>query len=154
MGEAENTALLETTDLLLLNKEEALAFSVTTTLESALQKLTEAGAQIVCITDGKNGAYGAIGNQKPEIRNQLTILHCPCAPANVIDTTGAGDAFGVAATWARICGFDLKTILRAGSMNAASVVEHFGAEAGLLTDTDMRKRLEEIRLDVEELPCM
>ena len=140
IADAENAVLLKHTALLLLNKEEALAFTHTETIEDAMTILLQAGTHTICVTDGKNGAYGA--NQKPKTKNQLTIVHCPTAPTTIVDTTGAGDAFGTGATWALLHGFDLPTILRAGSINAASVVAAFGAQAGLLTDTEMITRLE------------
>lgn len=133
MTAAGNRELLSFTTLLLLNKEEALTFTKAGTAEEAMQKLIDAGTKIVCITDGKNGAFASDGKQ---------LYQCPALPdAKIVDTTGAGDAFGIGATWALLQGEDLPTALRAGTINATSVIGAIGAQAGLLTDTQMRQRL-------------
>jgi sugar/nucleoside kinase (ribokinase family) len=138
-----NRRFLAVTDLLMLNKEEALLFTHTESVDDALAALLKAGAQVVCITDGGNGATAATARE---------AFHCPAiAGTTIIDTTGAGDAFGVGATWALLHGFDLPTMLRAGTINATSVLESIGAEAGLLTDTEMRRRLDTTSLSVTPL---
>lgn len=134
-----NRALLAATDLLLLNKEEALAFAKTKTVREALSILTQAGAKIVCITDGANGCDASDGTD---------IYHCPSLPATVIDTTGAGDAFGTAVTWALITGKNLPTALKAGTINAKSVVGSIGAQHGLLTDIQIESEIAHTPLEV------
>ncbi len=136
-----NRELLAHTRLLLLNKEEALAFTHQDTLEKAVASLLEAGVTICCITDGK---YGARAWTRTE------AWHCPgITNTHIADTTGAGDAFGTAATWALLQGMDLPTMLRAGTINATSVLGSIGAEEGLLTDTEMHNRLRTLHLPVE-----
>ena len=49
---------------------------------------------------------------------------------------GAGDAFGTGATWALLRGFDLKTMLQAGTINATSVVGVVGAAVAIMKDTE------------------
>ena len=138
-----NCALLSHTDLLQLNKGEALKFSKTETVEDALKVLLEKGAKNVLITDGKNGTVASDGKK---------LYRCPVVENNnVIDTTGAGDAFGTGTTWSLITGSNLSEALRAGTINAASVVSAIGAQAGLLTETEMRSRLKETKLDVDIL---
>lgn len=133
LQKASNRALITCSDLLLLNKEEALAFSNTQTEKDALHALIEAGTKVVCITDGPQGATATDGK---------TLYHCPALDGNVVDTTGAGDAFGSAMTWALLQGFDLPMSVRAGTINAQSVVQVIGAEDGLLTDTQMHSKLQ------------
>jgi sugar/nucleoside kinase (ribokinase family) len=140
-----NTKLTSHTDLLLLNKEEALAFTKCATVDKAIKTLLDIGTKKVCVTDGKNGTWASDGKQ---------LYHCPIIPnVTVVDTTGAGDAFGTAVTWALLDGRDLPTALRAGTINASSVVGAMGAQAGLLTHTEMLRRLEEthIALDTRTL---
>ncbi len=141
MGSRDAAALLKITNLLLLNKEEALAFSKTKTTEEALKKLTDAGAKNVCITDGKNGVVASNGTQ---------MFRCPILKnAPVIDTTGAGDAFGTAAFWSLLTGNSLQKALLSGTLNGASVVGAIGAQAGLLTETQIREKLNQNLLEVE-----
>ncbi len=139
LAHAHTRTLLTHTTLLLLNAEEAIAFSGAPNVHGALQTLAGAGVRYVCITDGKNGTHATDGTQ---------AWFCPVVDAPVVDTTGAGDAFGIGATWALSQGLDLPTALRAGTMNAASVITHIGAQAGLLTDTSMRAKLSETPLAV------
>ncbi len=139
----DKKALLKITNLLLLNKEEALKFSGSDTIEQALKILSAAGVKNVCITDGKNGTLATDGTK---------TYHCPILPnVNVIDTTGAGDAFGVGTAWALSQGESLPMSLCAGTLNAASVVGAIGAQAGLLTEHQMRDRLKSHPLSVSEI---
>ncbi len=143
-SDKRNQAVLAHTDLLLVNKEEALSFAHATSIEEALRILSSLGVGIVCISEGKRGATATDGKQ---------VYHCPSDPnAHVVDTTGAGDAFGSGMTWALVNQMDLPAALQAGTMNATSVLGTIGAEAGLLTETDMRKKLTDIRLDVHVRP--
>ncbi len=139
LEEVHNKQLVAHTDILFLNKEEALGFTGADTSQNALKILVAAGAHIVCITDGKNGCMATDGT---------TLYHCPIAPGPVIDTTGAGDAFGTGVTWGLLSGKNLPTSLRAGTINAMSVVGVIGAQAGLLTETRMLSELDRITLDV------
>ena len=138
-----NKHLLEHTNLLLVNKDEALAFSKKDSVREAFEVLLEGGVKNVCITDGKKGALATNGK---------TYWHCPIlTKGDVTDTTGAGDAFGTGTTWAILQGEDLPTALKAGTLNAESVVSAIGAQAGLLTEDEMQKRLTEISLEVASI---
>lgn len=144
MEPQNNRELLKHTDLLLLNKEEALTFSKTTSIKQALTALCRAGVKNVVITDGSRGCTASDGNH---------VYHCPIVSGvNIVDTTGAGDAFGTAATWALVQGQTLPTALKAGSINAASVVSAIGSQTALLTDTEISTRLEAIDLTVDSQP--
>lgn len=138
-------SLLKNTDLLVLNREEALHFSGQSTVDDALRKLLSTGAARVCITDGRRGSTVSDGKM---------IYRCPVLEGiDVVDTTGAGDAFCTGVTWGLLQGWDLPIALRTGTINSASVVGAIGAQAGLLTDIEMIRRLEatEIRVDAVTL---
>ncbi len=142
--DTRNRAVLARTNLLVLNKEEALSFSHATSTEEALRILSSLGVKVVCISDGKRGATATDGKQ---------VCHCPTMEnAPVADTTGAGDAFGTGLTWGLLSQMDLPTALQAGTINATSVLGTIGAEAGLLTERDMRKKLTDTHLDVHVRP--
>lgn len=139
-----NAALLKRTDLLLVNDDEALTFTGEKTLQAALRALLKAGVHMVCITEGERGVTASDGTH---------LYHCPSvASAEIVETTGAGDAFGTGATWALLHGMDLPTALKAGTINATSVVGAIGAQAGLLTDIEMRERIESVQLPVSVRP--
>lgn len=135
-----NKLLLRHTYLLLVNKEEAFKLTGTATIPEALRTLKNAGVCTVCITDGAKGSYATDGTN---------VFFCPSLPAQVVDTTGAGDAFGTGMTWALLTGKDLPTSLQAGTMNALSVVGALGAQPGLLTETEMHSRLASLTLPIE-----
>ena len=109
--------------------------SSATSIPDALKKLKAVCKGIVCITDGQQGAYATDGTQ---------TLHCGILEKEVVDATGAGDAFGTGMTWGVLTGKDLPTCLRAGTINATSVVQVIGAEPGLLTQTQMLSKLAEL----------
>lgn len=139
-----NSELLAHTDLLLLNKEEALAFTKTTDIESAIKKLLATGVANVAITNGRRGVAASDGN---------TIYRCPVVSGiEIVDTTGAGDAFGTGMTWGLLEGLSLPDALKTGSINAASVVGAIGAQSALLTDIEIRSRLETTDLHVTSVP--
>lgn len=140
MDAHDSAQLLKNTNLLLLNREEACTFTHVTTVEESFEKFIKAGVRNVCITDGRMGVTASDGHH---------IYRCPVLnDVKVIDTTGAGDAFGAAATWALLTDRSLQTALIAGTLNAASVVSILGAQAGLLTDIQMEEQLSQHLLDV------
>ena len=135
--------LLRETDLLFLNKEEALAFTRTATVEEALRTLAKAGAAITCVTDGAKGAWLSDGK---------TVYVSDAVQSHVVDTTGAGDAFAVGVTWGVIAGLSLPMALKAGMINASSVVGSIGTQAGLLTEKELYDRIASIELPVISYP--
>ena len=91
--------------------------------EAAAERVLEAGPRLVMVTRGPKGAYGTDG------RNRIGV---PAAPADVVDTIGAGDAFGAAAVaWLHEHGL-LRTDLRLSSGELNSLLE-FSALAASLT---------------------
>lgn len=132
-------SLLCQTTLLLLNKEEALMFTGEHDILAAMKHLLPFGVSNVCITDGTNGVVATDGTR---------IYHCLPADCRVTDTTGAGDAFGTGVTWALLNGKNLPTALRAGTINAMSVVGSVGAQPGLLDLATMERRLLETDVSV------
>ena len=134
-----NAELLKHTDLLMLNEEESLKFTRKSAIADAIKTLIDAGAKNVCISRGSDGSLASDGKM---------LYSCPVVTATVVDTTGAGDAFGTGATWGLISGMSLSDSLKAGTLNAASVVGSFGAQTGLLTDTEMKDQLAATSLDV------
>jgi sugar/nucleoside kinase (ribokinase family) len=138
-----NKLLVSHCTLLLLNKEEAIAFTGKPDQEYALRLLSHEGAGIVVISDGKRGCIATDGK---------SLYRCPALSGNVVDTTGAGDAFGTGMTWALCTGKDLPGALKAGTINALSVVGAVGAQPGLLTDTEMQSRLETTEIDIDIVP--
>lgn len=125
--------LLRVTKILILNKQEALDLSslpVFTDLKRILQVLTNYGPKIVVITDGKEGAYLTCDDK---------YYHMKIFPADVIDPTGAGDAFSSGFLAAYIKGEDLETAAKWGITNSAQVIEKYGSQTNLQTQSKLEK---------------
>lgn len=86
-------------------------------LEKAAGTLLETGLRRVFISLGAGGVYAA---------DHSGHVHLPVLPANMVNTTGCGDAFMAAIVWAYLQGTDLEGTARAGL--AASAIAMEGAE--------------------------
>lgn len=143
MHARDKKELLKRTTLLLLNKEEAMKFTGLTDMAAAMRALHASGVKYVVITDGKNGAFATDGNE---------LFHCAPPETKIVDTTGAGDAFGIAMTWAILRGEILPKALVAGTLNAVSVLSAIGAQTGLLTESELREQLAHNPITIETSP--
>lgn len=126
--------LIRETKTLFVNLEEAqtIAKNKRLKIESLAVALFKLGPTEVVITDGKNGSYGFDGTN---------LFVCPIFPGNVLEATGAGDAFAAAYIGARMHGHGMSDGLRWGAVNASSVIEMVGPVPGLLTHKEILKRL-------------
>lgn len=130
---------LAKTDILILNDDEAreLVFSKEkrngdlNNNRYLLKRICEMGPRLVAITVGKYGAYAGIGEK---------VYYQKQAPAKVIHATGAGDSFSA--------GFlaslfyepeNIQKALKWGVTNSASVIDHIGAQRGLLNKAQIIK---------------
>lgn len=105
-----------------------LYFSVPKFFKEALKM----GPSIVVVTNGANGVYVATGS---------TIYFHPSLHANVVNTVGAGDAFGSCFVASLLLGYSIEDALTNGIVNSASVLENIGAKQGILTHEQLKKRL-------------
>jgi len=103
-------------DLIFCNKDEALAFTGTDTIEQAAEALKQY-ARTFAITDGASGAMVFDG------QSNFTV---PATPASAIDTNGAGDMFAGAFLYGITSGADYSAAARLANLSAAKVVERFG----------------------------
>lgn len=142
MGEMVSK-VIEQTDILFVNKEEAMIISnfqfpipkeqgESEDIKQLLQKLHEMGAKIVVVTDGLKGSYVYDGQQS---------FHVGLFPDTCIERTGAGDAYASGFLGSVIRGNSFEVSGQWGAVNAASVVEHIGAQKGLLSDEEIEKKL-------------
>ncbi len=100
------------------------------------------GVKTVVITDGRNGAQASDGKH---------LYFCPVVSHKRVDTLGAGDAFASGFTSAVIMGENLKNALKYATLNANNVINFFGAQKGLLTREEMEKKLKELDICVESI---
>lgn len=133
-------------DVLILNKDEAIEIILEAKKEISrerlddemflLQSLKNSGAGIIAMTDGKRGAWSFDGSE---------CWHCPIHTSNgLVDSTGAGDAFGSGFFAALLEGRSIADGLRYGIANSGSVIGEYGAIAGLLTKDAMENVIEKI----------
>jgi ribokinase len=129
--------LYQVTEIFFCNKEEAQEILQTTNqhVPTLLRQFKELGPKLPVITDGPNGAYVVDEND--------VAWHMPMYPdpSDPIDRTGAGDAFASTFTAAIALGKTPAEALSWGPINSMSVVQHIGAQAGLLSRTDLESYL-------------
>ena len=87
---------------------------------------------VVVVTDGKRGVYATDG---------VKYYQCGEFPAKPVSTLGAGDAFASTFTAVYSSSADIAKSLKYASVNAASVVENFGAQQGFLSFEEIENRL-------------
>lgn len=125
--------------MLIVNKDEAI--EIVDKLEGIdknslndekylAEKLHEAGAKIVVMTDGPRGAWAFDGKD---------FLHVEARKEKVADTLGAGDAFSSGFIAAHLKNKNLGECLEWGIANSSSVVRYYGAVEGLLKETEILK---------------
>lgn len=138
-GKTFTMKIIEKTSMLFVNKEEAeriLIGKVTKEREKdyvkdLVEKLQKFGAKTVVITDGKKGAYAMSTDGK--------LHHQNTNGGEVVERTGAGDAFATGFLAATLYGLPIEKAMVWGSHNATSVVGKIGAHAGLLTKEQIEK---------------
>lgn len=130
--------LLQMTSILIINREEAnLIIEDTPKIKVQLDKILTSGTKVAVITDAKNGAYFAV----PEGH-----FHIHAAPAKVIDSTGAGDAFAAGLVAYIMAGKSLEESAVAAMYNSAAIVEQYGANDGLLDNSQIDKMVRENKI--------
>ena len=127
--------MLPHTNILVLNLEEAETILSTNlqkekSVSAILHKLLLAGAREVAITDGANGAWAG---------NEEEIWYLKSFPVEVVSKTGAGDAFSSGYLASKINGHDISEALKWGIANSCGVIQHIGAQKGLLDQKEIKK---------------
>lgn len=126
----------ERSEILGVNREEAqiVIGRRSDDIHYLLDKLHDLGPKIVLISDGHQGAYASDGTN----RYKMPIYPDPKPP---YDRTGAGDGFTSTFVAAIIHGADIADALLWAPINAMSVVQKVGAQAGLLTQREIEHYL-------------
>lgn len=105
-----------------LNQFEAQRLTGGRNARDTARALVRAGAATALITQGKDGAVADDGR---------TVFRSGTHPIRVIDTTGAGDAFGCGFVAALIRERSIPEALQLATANSESVIRHVGAQPGL-----------------------
>lgn len=129
--------LYEVAEIFFCNKEEAQSILDTDEQDvpTLIRKFKELGPKMPVITDGPNGAY--------VVDEHDQAWHMPMYPdpAPPVDRTGAGDAFASTFTTALALGKPPEEALMWGPVNSMSVVQHIGAQKGLLSRAQLEEHL-------------
>lgn len=104
-------------DILFANEAEICSLYEENEFEAAAAHANRDVA-LAALTRGENGSIILRGAERAEIR---------AAPARLIDSTGAGDAYAAGFLAAYVQGSDLPACGHLASRAAAAVIEHFGA---------------------------
>lgn len=122
-------------DIMIGNQRELCYLSQTSSLEQAMDKLQRELRFNACtaafISRGPDGAVAI----RPD-----GVVTVPAFEIDVVDTTGAGDAFAAGCTWGILDGCDDRGILRRGNAVGGLACRKLGARAAL-PDSDEALRL-------------
>ncbi|MBU8536879.1 adenosine kinase [Falsiroseomonas tokyonensis] len=105
------------TDILFANEAEILSLYETESLETAVARVREE-VSLAAITRSEQGSLVVAGTEQWQVA---------AVPTQVVDTTGAGDAYAAGFLAALAQGQALAECGRWGSVAAAEAISHFGA---------------------------
>lgn len=131
-GLKEYKKILPHVDYLFVNAEEAKLLTGSGSLRTAAKRLQNLGPHTVIITNADQGAVAASHH------HFYTIGPSAAKP---VSKTGAGDAFASGFLGAILVSEDVPTALQWGALNSAAVISQFGAQTGLLSIKEIRRRL-------------
>jgi len=107
-------------------------------LQNFFQAVMPKGPKIVIVTNGSEGVY---------VAHKDTIYFHPSLPIKVVNTVGAGDAFGSSFVGTYVATKSIEKAILHGIINAASVISCMDTKQGLLSLKELEKRAKEIGLD-------
>jgi len=116
-------AILSYTRVLVLSRNELEALTASIPADEGLARLSSLGPQVIVVTLGKDGAWLVTDGARQN------ILAWPVP--DVVDSTGAGDAFSAGMVSAFLEGSAWVDAVSFGSAAAAIKIGHFGARGGL-----------------------
>lgn len=138
--------VLSAAEILFVNREEgmkiskvSLDFSESSNYKENIEKLLVAvrntGPKNVVLTDGRKGAFMI------DERNNV-IVSSSTEDTEIVERTGAGDAFASGFLSAILAGKDFQSAMNWGTKNAVAVIGQIGATEGLLKREEMENLLE------------
>lgn len=129
--------ILDHTDVLILNREEAsLLMGNGATLDLA-RRLANHGPSLVAISDGAKGVH--VFADSPWGNGSWQIL--PAPGIQVVETTGAGDAFGAGLVAGLLLDKSCKEAALIGVLNAEEVIKTYGAKQHLMDRAGLEAQL-------------
>ena len=119
--------LLEFTDLFVTSERSASELAPASELDLTLRQLQKLGPPVCVLTLGSEGSVG--------IDRDGEILQEPAYRVDVKDTTGAGDVFLGALSYAQLQQWPLSQAMTVASVAAGLTCQSLGARAGIPTLT-------------------
>ncbi len=110
----------EKVDILFANEDELLSLYETDDFDKAVKLLSQS-CELAVVTRGGKGSIVISGNEVINID--------PVKPVELLDTTGAGDAYAAGFLYGYTNGYDLRQSGNLASMAASEVIAHDGARA-------------------------
>ncbi|MBI2195536.1 MAG: carbohydrate kinase family protein [Candidatus Levybacteria bacterium] len=138
-GKESIAEVLKEAQILFLNIGEAIEISniirstssgQISNIEEILRALKDLGPKVVVVTDAERGSY-LINEQGEVIRHGIVKVE-------VVEKTGAGDAYASGFLSAVLLGQSLGEAMSFGARNASSVISKVGAQTGLLRKGEVK----------------
>lgn len=104
-------------------------------LNNFFQEIMSHGPKIVVVTNGSEGVY---------VAHEDTIYFHPSLPIQVVNTVGAGDAFGSSFVGSYLVNKSIEQAIVHGIINAASVISYMDTKQGLLSMEELEQRAGEL----------
>jgi sugar/nucleoside kinase (ribokinase family) len=116
--------LLPLADYFLPNEDEARALTGEAQPRRQAERLIEAGARTVVIKRGERGVFVLSGDEAFEL---------PAPPVEVVEPSGAGDAFAAGLILGVLEGWELERSVRFASVIGGSACTELGCYAGVFS---------------------
>lgn len=124
LGISKLSNFLSNVDILILNKEEAYKLCNSKDIKNCSNRIMEKIREILVITDGPNPIHVCT-------KNSLFVFSVK-KTKDILDTTGAGDAFASGFVYGIINKKNIKESISYGIKESKSVIKYIGAKQGLL----------------------
>jgi len=124
--------ILNKTNILIFNKIEAEILTKKRKINEIFNKLTSLGIKTICITNGKKEIHAYHNNKIYTVKPHKV---------NVVEATGAGDAFASGFLAGLIKKQDPNLALKLGLANSESVIQYYGSKNKLLTWNQAMKKI-------------
>lgn len=134
-----NTKKQKTTHQATLLNNPIFYQSVCFDIRMFFQAVLAQGPKIVIVTNGAEGVY---------LATKDGIIFHPSLPTEIVNTLGAGDAFGSTFVTKYIQGASIKDAMLYGILNACSVLNYLDAKTGLLHTPELEKRFKSTPKDL------
>ena len=121
---ADLCTIIERSEVVFLSENELESLVSGNNYEHRASKLLDIGASIVCVTLGERGCY--VVNTAAE-----SYLVEAYPTADIVDTTGAGDAFAAGFLYGLLHSKSIYECARAGNLLASYCIRRYGSRNGL-----------------------